>query len=133
MSGNAGYVAARRERARRQSNKLIEPSVTKSHHETGMGKNGHGATQPARPAGAGKHLCCVITCVDIEIAPMLGLAHKHVLVLRLAGPFVNAELSRWSSARSRSTACASCSCSATSVVIPCVCVRRVHKTPWIDA
>ena len=38
-------------------------------------------------------MCCVITCadVDIEIAPMLGLADKDVLVLRIAGPFVNAE------------------------------------------
>lgn len=93
MSGNARFVAARREKARRQSNKLIAPSVTMSHHGAGKDEQGHAETQPARPAGSGKYVCCVITCADgeTEIAPMLGLANQDVLVLRLAGPFVNAE------------------------------------------
>lgn len=93
MKGNAAFVAARREHARLHSNKRIEPIVTKSHHEVDKGHHGHAATRPARPAGAGKYVACVITCADVEtrIAPMLGLADEDVLVLRLAGPFVNAE------------------------------------------
>lgn len=93
MKGNARFVAARRERARLQSNKLARPVVTKSHHESHAGEHAHATTKPGRPAGAGKYVCCVVTCADgqEEIAPLLGLARKDVLELRVAGPFVTAE------------------------------------------
>lgn len=93
MKGNAAFVAARREKARLHSNKLAQPVVTKSHHDGHDHDHGHAHTKPARPAGAGKYVCCVVTCADgnEEIAPLLGLARKDVLELRLAGPFVTAE------------------------------------------
>lgn len=48
---------------------------------------------PPRPAGAGRHVCAVIVCADadVEVAPMLGLDRKDVLVLALPGPFVSPE------------------------------------------
>jgi len=93
MKGNVACVATRREKARLQSNKLAQPVVTKSHHDASKHDHGHATTKPVRPAGAGKYVCCVVTCADggEAIAPLLGLTRKDVLELRLAGPFVTAE------------------------------------------
>jgi hypothetical protein len=93
MKGNVDYVVARAEKGRLQSNKLAKPIVTMSHHQATAGEPPHATTKPLRPAGAGKYVCCVITCADLgeEVAPMLGLQRRDVLELRLPGPFVNAE------------------------------------------
>lgn len=42
-----------------------------------------------RPAGAGRWVCAVVACADVDaaLAPLLGLARRDVLELRVPGPF----------------------------------------------
>jgi len=93
MQGNADYVAARAEEARLMHNKLARPVATTSPHEATASGPVAEKARPKRPAGAGKYVCCVITCADFAtpVAPLLGLQAKDVLELRLAGPFLTAE------------------------------------------
>ena len=48
---------------------------------------------PVRPSGAGRWVCAVIACadVDVDLPPLLGLERKDVLELRLPGPFATPE------------------------------------------
>jgi hypothetical protein len=47
---------------------------------------------PERPAGAGRYVCAVIVCADadFDVAPLLGLHRRDVLLLSLPGGFVDA-------------------------------------------
>jgi len=47
-----------------------------------------------RPAGAGRYVCAVVVCddLDVEVAPLLGLRRQDVRVVRVPGPFVNQEI-----------------------------------------
>jgi len=50
--------------------------------------------EPAeRPAGAGRYLCAVLVCADVDadIAPLLGLRRSDVLLLSVPGPFATPE------------------------------------------
>ena len=46
-----------------------------------------------RPPGAGRYVCAVVTCadVDVDFAALFGLQRRDVLVLRLPGAYVTAE------------------------------------------
>ena len=69
MLGNAAFVAAR--------------------------KHGEPAPRPApRPAGAGRYVCAVVACADIDfaIAERLGLAQRDLLEIRVPGPFITPEV-----------------------------------------
>ena len=46
-----------------------------------------------RPSGAGRYVCAVLVCadLDLEIAPLLGLQRADVLVLAAPGPFATPE------------------------------------------
>ncbi len=46
-----------------------------------------------RPAGAGRYVCAVFVCADadVDIAALLGLARRDVLLFSAPGPFVQAE------------------------------------------
>ena len=46
-----------------------------------------------RPAGAGRYLCAVLVCadVDLDVAAVLGLRRQDVLVLSAPGPFATPE------------------------------------------
>lgn len=46
---------------------------------------------PDRPAGAGRYVCAVLACADLDaaLAPAMGLRREDVLVLRAPGPFVS--------------------------------------------
>lgn len=46
-----------------------------------------------RPAGAGRYVCAVLLCadVDVDIAPLLGLPRRDVLLLSTPGPFATPE------------------------------------------
>jgi len=65
------------------------------HHGSGKHKAGHHqpTPRPVRPSGAGRYVCAVLACADqaVELAPVLGLQRKDVLILRTPGPFVSPE------------------------------------------
>lgn len=44
-----------------------------------------------RPAGGGRYLCAVLICADadVDIAPLLGLQRRDVLVIAVPGPFTD--------------------------------------------
>ncbi|MBL9079392.1 MAG: hypothetical protein JNL08_17960 [Planctomycetes bacterium] len=46
-----------------------------------------------RPAGAGRYVCAVIACADadVDVAALLGLRRRDVLLLSVPGPFVAAD------------------------------------------
>tara|TARA_R110002073_G_scaffold125292_2_gene269844 strand:- start:746 stop:1666 length:921 start_codon:yes stop_codon:yes gene_type:complete len=91
--GNAAFVRSHRHDADHGTKIPGSGHVTKKHHDNSSGGKQHETPLAKRPAGAGKYVCAVITCADApyDIPPMLGLARRDVLVLRMAGPFVNAE------------------------------------------
>lgn len=47
-------------------------------------------TPAPRPSGAGRYVCAVITCADadVDVAALLGLRRRDVLLLSVPGPFV---------------------------------------------
>jgi carbonic anhydrase len=49
--------------------------------------------RPIRPAGAGRYVCAVLACadLDVELAAVLGVQRQDLLVLRAPGPFVSQE------------------------------------------
>ncbi len=51
-------------------------------------------TPAERPSGAGRYVCAVVVCADLdrEVAPLLGLRREDVLVLSTPGPFVTPEI-----------------------------------------
>ncbi|MFK7741867.1 MAG: carbonic anhydrase [Planctomycetota bacterium] len=46
-----------------------------------------------RPAGAGRYVCAIVTCADVatDLPAAFGLDARDVLMLKIPGPFVNAE------------------------------------------
>ena len=72
-TGNEAYVASRTRRT---------DSVAR-----------HLPRRPVRPAGAGRYVCAVIVCADVEadLPELLGARARDLLVLRAPGPFVHRE------------------------------------------
>lgn len=92
-NGNAAFVRSQRRTADHDHKNAGAKDVTKTHHGAHAAVGKHSASPAIRPAGANKYVCAVIACADAncDIPALLGLARKDVLVLRLAGPFINAE------------------------------------------
>ena len=78
---NAAYVAAREAESKpgRREQTAGDPATKKRSAE--------------RPAGAGRYVCAVLACADLDasLPEALGLKRKDVLVLRAPGPFVSPE------------------------------------------
>ena len=99
--GNAKFVQQRLAAAALAASQMPELHDSQPHGsgQHGTGQHGSHAASPhatataTRPSGAGKYVCAVITCADADhnIAELMGLAQQDVLVLRLAGTFVNPE------------------------------------------
>ncbi|MGK0264198.1 MAG: carbonic anhydrase [Planctomycetota bacterium] len=92
-NGNAAFVRSHRRTADHTRKNAGATNVTKTHHGASSAAGKHVVSEAIRPAGANKYVCAVIACADAncDIPALLGLARKDVLVLRLAGPFINAE------------------------------------------
>ena len=54
---------------------------------------GRPAPAPERPGGAGRYVCAVFTCADadLDVAAVLGLHRRDVLLISTPGPFVSPE------------------------------------------
>lgn len=70
-----------------------EITTHKDHKAPATAAEQEHAAMPKRPAGAGKYVCAVITCADMpfDVADLLGLERKDVLVMRLPALLVRAE------------------------------------------
>lgn len=79
---NAAHVAERRAKQADRSADAKPPKPPKPTEREAL---------PDRPAGAGRYVCAVLACADLDaaLAPAMGLGREDVLVLRAPGPFVS--------------------------------------------
>lgn len=79
----------------------LPPATAMAHlqqgHAAWLSHRRQGQPPPAaaeRPAGAGRYVCAVLHCaeIDLDLPTALGLARRDVLLLSLPGPFVTPEV-----------------------------------------
>jgi len=79
----------------------LPPTAAMAHlqqgHAAWLARRRLGQPEPAtpeRPAGAGRYVCAVLHCAELELdlPAALGLARRDVLLLSLPGPFVTPEV-----------------------------------------
>lgn len=91
--GNAAHVQRLATQKRQKARAALGHTTEKGHHDGHEQESAARRNRPVRPAGAGRYVCAVLACADqdVELAEVLGVQRKDVLVLRTPGPFVNAE------------------------------------------
>ncbi len=88
--GNAAYVGRLAAARLRRSGPILERRL---HGQPAPTRAKEHAPRPVRPAGAGRYVCAVLVCadMDVDVTVTLGLQRQDVLLLRAPGPFASPE------------------------------------------